>query len=442
MLASQYFRKFFTKKHLREIYFSSVRYKVAVGIDNVNREIFEKNLDENIDIINRKTKKGTYKFTPYREKLVLRGPQKPPRVVSIPTIRDKLTLKALYEVLLKTYQSETPFVHQIINEICISLADCEYDCILRLDVKNFYPSIDHAFLFKKIHKRIRKNELLKILSNALQQPTVAKIIKDELSKNEVGIPQGLSISNILANIYFSEIDDKYSRNSSLKYFRYVDDILILCNCEDLDSIKAEIEADCKKINLDLHEVDQEKSLKCNINDGFSYLGYVFENGKITVREKSIEHLRMSLLKLFTHFKYSDKRNLNMLKWSIDLRITGCIFNETKYGWLFFFSQINDLQLLKALDHFIQKMIIRFDIDTSKIKFKKFTRAYHEITKNLSYTEYIPNFDELSVSQKSKILSHVFDFKWNALSANQVEYYFNKRIYQTIRDLEKDLARAS
>ena len=95
MSASGFYRKFFTKKHLRELYFSSVRFRAAVGIDKINRRAFENNIDENIDIIYRKVRNGTYKFTPYREKLISRGSKKLPRIVSIPTIRDKLTLKAL-----------------------------------------------------------------------------------------------------------------------------------------------------------------------------------------------------------------------------------------------------------------------------------------------------------------------------------------------------------
>ncbi len=441
MSASGFYRIIFTKNHLHDLYFSSVRFRAPVGIDKINRRAFENNIDENIDIIYRKVRNGTYKFTPYREKLISRGSIKLPRVVSIPTIRDKLTLKALYEVLQATYQNETPFVHRIINEVSVALAANEYDGVLRLDVKDFYPSVDHSLLFKQIKKRIRKDELLVLIANSLKQPTVAKIKKDEIHPNDIGIPQGLSISNILANIYLFAIDEKYLNRASLKYFRYVDDILVLCKCNELESIRLEIDTDLKKLELSIHD-DPEKSLSCSICEGFSYLGYVFNNEKITVRKKSIESLRESILKLFTNFKYSESHELTLLKWSVDLRITGCVFNETKYGWLFFFSQINDLQLLNSLDHFIKKLLARFGIEPAKITFKKFVRAYHEITKNLSHTKYIPNFDEYSTSDKRKILSDIFGLKTQFLTSTDIEYQFNRRIYQTVRNLEKDLARAS
>ena len=151
---------------MRELYFSLVRFRAAVGVDKINRRAFENNIDENIGIIYRKVRNGTYKFTPYREKLISRGSKKLPRVVSIPTIRDKLTLKALYEVLHATYQNQTPFVHRIINEVSMVLGAKEYDGVSRLDVKDFYPSVDHLLLLEQIKKRIRKHELLMLIANS------------------------------------------------------------------------------------------------------------------------------------------------------------------------------------------------------------------------------------------------------------------------------------
>ena len=161
-----------------------------------------------------------------------------------------------------------------------------------------------------------------------------------------------------------------------------------------------------------------------------------------MRKKSIDKLRESIIKLFTNYKYSESRNLALLKWALDLRITGCIFNETKYGWLFFFSQINDLKLLKSLDLFIEKLLVRFNINPASISLKKFTRSFHEITKNLSHTSYIPNFDQYRVSKKRRILKEIFKIKTRLMTSADIEYQFNKKLYKTVKDLERDLARAS
>ena len=79
-------------------------------------------------------------------------------------------------------------------------------------------------------KIVRKKEILHLLKDAISQATLAKPSGGKKSYQTKGVPQGLSISNILANIYMAPIDCKYSKKSSYKYYRYVDDILILCDC--------------------------------------------------------------------------------------------------------------------------------------------------------------------------------------------------------------------
>ena len=442
MSASSAFKIIFTKKYIEELYFSSVRYRPAVGIDRINMKTFERQLKDNIDIIYRKSRNGTYNFSQFREKLLSRGPSKYPRVISIPTIRDKLTLKALFEVMNIVYGNETPFLHKIINEVSLSVNEGLYDGVLRLDVKDFYPSIQHDILFNQINKRVKKKEILHLLKDAISQTTVAKATGGKKSYQIKCVPQGLSISNVLANIYMSPIDYKYSKKSSYKYYRYVDDILILCDCDATNSLRDAITKDCKILGLELHRDDPEKALSCNLSEGFSYLGYVFKNSHISVRKKSVDNLRESIINIFTNYKYSKHHDLALLQWAINIRITGCIFNDTKYGWLFFFSQINDEGLLHSLDHFIKTQLLRFGIDSRKIHIKKFVRAFYEIRKNLKNSKYIPNFDLISIKDKRKILRNVFGLKIRLMSRTDIEYQFNKRIYRTIKDLEKDLARIS
>lgn len=442
MSASSTFKHIFTKKYLEELYFSSVRYRAAVGIDRINMKVFERQLKDNTDIIYRKARNGTYIFSQYREKLLSRGASKYPRVISIPTIRDKLTLKALFEVMDIVYESETPFLHKIIKEVSLAVSEELYDGVLRLDVRDFYPSIHHDILLNQIKKRVRKKEILHLLKDSISQATVAKPSGGKRSYQTKGVPQGLSISNVLANIYMTPIDYKYSNKSSYKYFRYVDDILILCDCNATSALRDEITDDCNKLGLNLHSDDPEKTVSCNLSEGFSYLGYVFKNSHISVRKESADNLRESIINIFTNYKYSKNHDMKLLEWAINMRITGCIFNDTKYGWLFFFSQINDEGLLHSLDHFVKKQLLRFGIDSNKIHIKKFVKAFYEITRNIKNSKYIPNFDLLSTKDKRKILRNVFGLKTKRMTKVDIEYQFNKRIYRIIKDLEKDLARIS
>lgn len=444
MSASYDFRKLFSKKSLSDIYFSSVRYKSTIGIDRINSKTFESNLSENIDVIYRKSRNGTYRFSQYREKLLSRGQKKFPRLISIPTLRDKLVLKALSGVLSSAYETYVPFLHNIVGEVSTLFNSCNYNSFLRLDVKNFYPSINHDLLLNELKKKILKKEILNLIENAVSQATVAKPEGKPKLFISKGIPQGLAISNILANIYMIPLDKKHTSSLTYKYFRYVDDILILCNSSELNLIQDEITQDCSDIKLELYKESDHssKSSSGKIVDGFLYLGYEFGSKGITVKKKSVDKLRESLIKILTNYKYSKTDDLALLNWAINLRVTGCIFNKTKYGWLFFFSQINDLPLLYSLDHFITKQIIRFGIDASKIKTKKFVRSYYKITKSISKTKYIPNFDKYLFKEKKQILKEVFGLQTESMNNSEIQHQFNKRIYRTISDLEKDLGKTS
>lgn len=443
MSASSEFKLVFQISKLKDIYFSSVKYNSAIGIDRINSKVFEKNLDQNISIIRNKSQNMSYVFSQYREKLISRGAHKIPRLISIPTLRDKLTLKALFRILTSVYGDESPFLHNVVNEVNNTILQKNFDCVLRLDVKDFYLSINHGLLQAQLSKRIKKKEIIHLITNSISQQTVNKGAGKNKACNFVGIPQGLPISNVLANIYMLPIDKKYKKRSSLKYFRYVDDILIFCKKNRNQQIRNEITKDCHNINLELYGDDNPT--KCHIGavcSGFSYLGYEFKDPLVTVREKSLENLRDSIIRTLTYYRYSEKSDTRLLMWTLNLRITGCQFNRTKYGWLFYFSQINDIKLLASLDHFVEKQLIRFGIDPNKIQAKKFVRTYYEITRNLKDSKYIPNFDQNTPDEKREILRVVFGVDVEQLQDNQIEYRFRQKIFLSIRDLERDLSKHS
>jgi ribosomal protein S8 len=83
---------------------------------------------------------------------------------------------------------------------------------------------------------------------------------------------------------------------------------------------------------------------------------------------------------------------------------------------------------------------RFNI--TEFKPKTFLKAYHEITKNLSNTTYIPNFDRLEVTEKHKMLVDIFKYEHPHISQQDIEYEFRRRIYKTVKELERDISRPS
>jgi len=91
-----------------------------------------------------------------------------------------------------------------------------------MDIQNFYPIINHEILLQKLHKLIDNEDALYLVKKAIQQVAIPKGRKNKQNEiNGKGVPQGIPISNILAQIYLDDLD-----TVNLQYFRYVDDVLI------------------------------------------------------------------------------------------------------------------------------------------------------------------------------------------------------------------------
>ena len=432
MKAAEAWKILFQRDHIKEHFYEKIASKASVGLDKITVDNFESNIDNNVEIIYRKAHNKTYNFTRYKQLLFLKGAKKPPRSVSVPTVRDKLTLSVLNELIVSVYRDDckTRLPQLIINEI-FSEVD-HYEMFIKLDIKSFYASINQGVLVRKIKQRIRKPEILHLIESAIQTESLFIPVK-EIKKKEartLGIPEGLPISNALANIYLFDLDEKYRSNINIKYWRFVDDILILLNKKDFSKIKKDITDDIENLKLSFND----KADEGKITDGFEYLGYRISSDLISVRKSSILKIEQSIQELFGAVKDD---NLKYIEWKLNNKITGFILDTNKYGWLFFYSQITDLNLLFHLDDLVQKFIVRYKL-TGKIKCKKFVRAYHEMRQALHETKYIPNFDYYSIEQKREILVAVYGeeaYSWNEKIVNQ---RFNLIMSREIRDIERDI----
>lgn len=364
---------------LRNIYsnFKSIQ---SMGIDGTSKEKFDEILDDELNIIERKIENNSYDFSFYKQKLIAKSINKT-REISIPTLRDKLVLKYLYNILFETFSSElndSLTAQKTITEV--KKFKDNFDSYVKVDIQNFFSTINHEILFNKLRTKIENERILKLIEKAITQSTVDinTPFKQRIKyDNKVGIPQGLSISGILAEIYIYDLVQKYNK-SNLKFFRYVDDVLILCNSDDIANIIKSLKNDFEELKLTIHdfEVNSNKSSYGNIKNTFEFLGYRFENELISVRDSSIQKMYGNISKLFTLYKNKKFHSKKEFITRLNLKITGCIIDGKKYGWISYFSLINDFKLLVKLDVFVEKNCKKYNIEHSEIK--KFTRAIHEI----------------------------------------------------------------
>lgn len=430
------FKHHFNAQALKAIAEHHLSKGTARGVDGVSVDLFLSKRDDELCTIFRKVFLGTYKFSPFREKLLVKGSNQLPRQVSIPTIRDRVTLRALNNFLADIFPAARPrHSHHTVSAAIQSIrAAGPQHSFIKLDIKTFYDDIDHALLLKNLRAKIRFTPALQLIASALSTPTGVSVAAGQ--SRAKGIPQGLSIANILASIYLLKIDEKYTDFAGVHYHRYVDDILCIAPTKNAEKLFSEVRADFKKKNLTLHDLGSGKSTILPNSERLDYLGYSFLKDTVSVREKSVRKLLNSLMRII---HTSDDESLARSLWRINLRISGCQYKNSKLGWMFYFSQVNDLALLARIDFQIRKaMTQKFGLQNAE-KCKRLIKSYYEIKYNLNSTSYIPNFDKTTNDEKRSILKLV-GLKTDFHSQNWEEI-FDHLISREVRDMERDTIEA-
>ncbi len=135
------------------------------------------------------------------------------------------------------------------------------------------------------------------------------------NENPFGIPQGTPISDLIANIYLMEFDQKLSSLATAhggRAFRYSDDILLLVKAQTDDDASA-IEEDVRKSissfgsqlfikesKSSIHRfIKTEDSLsiqhlKGSGKNGLEYLGFRFDGKRIYLRDATLSNLKRKM----------------------------------------------------------------------------------------------------------------------------------------------------
>lgn len=417
----QIFKKHFRLKCIKKIYNEKVSKKQTRGIDRIGIKKFNEIKTEQLKIIYRKCQKGDYVFSPYIEKLQNKGRNKNPRAISVSTVRDRIVLYILKDILHEIYPEcvNRKLPNNYIKEIKDFYGICgsNHICYFKTDIKSFYDSIDHETLFDILRKKIKSKKLLNLINSSIKTPTVPIGYKRKdrnLYTNYKGIPQGLSISNILANIYLLDIDKKLNA-IGIKYIRYVDDIILFITENEQSNIENRIKNILDKYSLSLND---SKTL-CQMSDyKFEYLGYQISKDKTSIKPENIQRFLNSVAAKFASFLHNSENFTKKFPWikkdiqrkvfleDINEKITGSI-NETKrYGWLFHFIEIDDMELLHKLDNIIQGFFSRLnDFDNkTPTELKKLSKAYYK-AKYHPKGGYIHNYDKYeTIAEKMNYLS--------------------------------------
>lgn len=461
---SDVFEEMFSIENIKKTYDSDITSFYLRGIDRLNKFHFDKDKDRQFKIIYDKCNNGTYKYSPYLQKLVIRGKDRFPREIAIATIRDRIVLSLLKKLIYRYFPEciNNKMPNEYIRETIKICNNPKYrDCyIFKTDIESFYDNIVHKELIRILSEKItakREAILIKRAIETLTLPIIHK--KEELKSNKRtrGVPQGLAISNILANIYLHKSDTIFN-NNSLFYRRYVDDMLFIVKKEDESKINSVVENELEPLGLKIHKND-DKTCFVPITDSFDYLGYSITMPVVSIKKKNVEKYISSISSLFSLYNNygakiynTDDEELAIRLFIDDVneKITGSLSENRRYGWIFYFLEMNDLKLLYTIDIIIRdKFCSRIKnkkaatIITSSIK--KLVKAYYH-AKYCQKCGYINNYDLYdSISKKLQFLldrGFIKKDEENTLSAQEIENRFKIAVKKRLSGLEADIGETS
>nr|WP_255474386.1 reverse transcriptase domain-containing protein [Pontibacter qinzhouensis] len=300
---------------------------------------------------------------------------------------------------------------------------------------------------------MKSKKVLYLIESAIKNPTIGVGYKREDREklsNKIGVPQGLSISSILANIYISKVDNLLN-TSSFKYIRYVDDILLMSSVLTHNQLLDRVSQELSQLELSLNKNKKEEGF---LNEEYEYLGYKFKNGIITVRQSTVNIFIHKIAAKFTWFNYKLK-DPNLQTWMannstylknrfidiINEKITGAIDDKKRYGWIFYFLEINDLRLLYHLDEIIKSFFKRqaaFDFKTPP-ETKSFVKSYYH-ARHYPTAGYIHNYNFYDSPDKKESLLRRYGIFNPSLkySETEINISFNKLKFENIYELDLDL----
>lgn len=273
---------------LQEAYVQAKRNDGAPGVDDITFDMIESaGRATFLERIQQELETGTYK--PLRNRLctIPKGDGKM-RTLSIPTIKDRVVQGALKLVLEPIFEADfqkgsygyrpNRDPHQAIESMKQALLMGK-TYVIDADIKTFFDSVRHDILFKQVAQRVKDNQIMHLL----------KMICKSCGKR--GIPQGGSLSPLLANIFLTEIDkmlEKAKETTARKsrtgltytnvgYVRFADDLVIVVDDHPKnewlrEGLLRRLREELTKLDLQLN-MKKTRCVKTAAGESFTFLGF-------------------------------------------------------------------------------------------------------------------------------------------------------------------------
>lgn len=248
---------------------------------------FEYCLEDNLLALRAELRRKTYRPGPY-ESFHIHEPKR--RLISAAPFRDRVVHHALCNLIEPVFEQlfiADSYANRVGKGTHRALDRAQrfarrYRYVLQCDIRQFFPSIDHAILRRTLARSLRDHDVLWLIDRILASGR--GVLSDEYEMVyfpgddlfAVDMPRGLPIGNLTsqfwANCYLNPFDHFVQRELGCRaYLRYVDDFLLFA--DDKAGLRRYREAIVQRLavmRLTLHE---GQAMPKPVSEGIPFLGF-------------------------------------------------------------------------------------------------------------------------------------------------------------------------
>ena len=208
-------------------------------MDGVTWADYGLDLEDNLRDLHARVHRGAYRARPSR-RVYIPKPDGRLRPLGVAALEDKILQRALVEVLNAIY--ETDFLgfsygfrpgrspHHALDALAAGIVGKKVNWVLDADFSDYFSSLDHQWLVKFLEHRIADKRVLRLIQKWL----AAGVIENgSWTAFEEGVPQGASVSPLLANVYAHYVLDLWAHQWRTRHahgdviiVRWADDFVV------------------------------------------------------------------------------------------------------------------------------------------------------------------------------------------------------------------------
>jgi RNA-directed DNA polymerase len=336
----------------------------APGIDGVTFEAIEESGAESfLRQIREELVTKTYRPMRGRKKEIPKDGSKKVRILSIPSIRDRVVQGALKLILEPIFEADFQAgsygyrpkrtAHEAVARVAQAIVE-EKTRIIDLDLKAYFDNVQHYLLLEKVARRVQDDAVMHLLKMILK------------ATGKKGVPQGGVISPLLSNFYLNEVDlmlekavhaTRMGKSTNVQYARFADDLVILIGAERrndwlVKAVDKRLREELAKLRVTINE-DKSRMVDLKKGESFTFLGFEYRR-VLSLRRKWRPYYAPKLKKRTALFDRLREIFRQHVSWPVEKVIEK--INPILRGWVNYFRVGHSSTCFGVVKRWVEKKV--------------------------------------------------------------------------------------